>query len=189
MATPHRDPPHYTLLSKTPIPPKPSTSASSTLDDARIPLSHPTVIHYQYADDPPLHLVPQPSHTILVMDFDDGGTSVKSLSEDVVVVGVREDVAPGADVVKSDEASGVNPGMYVIETAVREPAGVAQRQSAAAGGQTDVVVDQAFIAQFKQRNEFLKKVVAYGSTTHQAKASDATISIPVPQVARESTKS
>lgn len=113
-----QDPPQYVLIASDGV----RGPASSTL-------AHPAIIHYQYADDAPVNIIPPPGgqHTILVMEFDEsdptGQPTVRSLSGDVVVSGIKVLEAPGATAARSPgtEGRGVNPNMYVIQTSVKTP--------------------------------------------------------------------
>ncbi|KAG8927444.1 hypothetical protein FRC01_007490 [Tulasnella sp. 417] len=112
-----QDPPQYVLIASDAV----RGPASSTL-------AHPAIIHYQYADDAPVNIIPQPGgqHTILVMEFDEadpmGRPTVRSLSEDVVVSGIKVSEAPGATARSpGTEGKSTNPNMYVIETSIKTP--------------------------------------------------------------------
>ncbi|KAG8915304.1 hypothetical protein FRC00_005830 [Tulasnella sp. 408] len=113
-----QDPPQYVLIASGAV----RGPASSTL-------AHPAIIHYQYADDAPVNIIPPPGgqHTILVMEFDEsdptGQPTVRSLSEDVVVSGIKVSEAPGATAARSPgtEGKSMNPNMYVIQTSIKTP--------------------------------------------------------------------
>lgn len=113
-----QDPPRYVLIASDAV----RGPASSTL-------SHPAIIHYQYADDPPVNVIPPlgGQHTVLVMEFDEsdpmGYPTVRSLSEDVVVSGIKVSEAPGATGARSPGTAGANTNssMYVIETSMKVP--------------------------------------------------------------------
>ncbi|KAG8990645.1 hypothetical protein FRB90_001688, partial [Tulasnella sp. 427] len=141
-----QDPPRYLLIASDAV----RGPASSTL-------SHPAIIHYQYADDPPVNVIPPPvgTHTVLVMEFDEsdpmGDPTVRSLSEDVVVSRAKVSEAPGATPARSSGTT-ANTHMYVIETSIKVPNPPPAVES----------VDQAFIAHFKHKNNDLRRVMAYG---------------------------
>lgn len=113
-------PPRYVLLSTTSL----STNGPSRSADVS-PFVHPASISYQYADDPPLQLLPLGLDTLIVMDVDeisvDSTPAVRSLSEGVVVTGVRVSEVPGASIAPSLALEDVaaNPNMYVIELSAR----------------------------------------------------------------------
>ncbi|KIO18810.1 hypothetical protein M407DRAFT_31524 [Tulasnella calospora MUT 4182] len=145
-----QDPPQYVLI-----------ASDAARGPASSTLAHPAIIHYQYADDAPVNVIPPPGgqHTILVMEFDESDPTaqptVRSLSEDVVVSGIKVSEAPGATAARppGTEGRSANPSMYVIETSVKIPSSLPETES----------VDQNFIAHFKQRNNDLRRVMAYGS--------------------------
>jgi hypothetical protein len=106
--------PEFVLVSQSPLPP-PQASSSSTGPPIAPSLIHP-LIHYHYADDPPLSLLPPVSGAqVLVMDFDPSSSNpprVQSLSEDVVVTGVQVTEAA------TEGREGTNSNMYLVETLV-----------------------------------------------------------------------
>lgn len=110
MTTPNDNlPPHYIILTQSQLSPSSSTRAEPTAQT----LVHP-IIHYHYADDPPLSLLPtNPNQSYIILDVDPADPSqtpiVNSISEDMVVVGVKVNDAPGAE---GDR----NARMYTIET-------------------------------------------------------------------------
>lgn len=110
-------PPRYVLLSSGG--PSNAYTASPLLGGS--PFAHPASIHYHYADDPPIQLLPPGNDTILVMDVDDiaSAPAVRSLSSDVVVTGVKVSQVPGVPSAAPDDMSS-NPNMYVIDLAGRE---------------------------------------------------------------------
>ena len=193
MSTSRLDPPQYVLISK----------AGSQTTNAET-LIHPTVIHYHYADDPPLPLVPI-GQTLLVMDFDDKDPNtlplVHSLSEDVAVTGVR--VSEAAGFVPPTDIP-VNPFMYVIETTQRDPPQRYVRPEVHQRPHILIlirhtqppVVDQAFIAQWRLqyaltcspcseadssiRNDRIRRVVDYGTPAMEAPLSPVPLSATSP---------
>lgn len=112
-------PPHYILVSQSNLPS--SSTPGAAVNDTAIPstLVFPT-IQYHYADDPPLALLPNNSKDAppyLVMDWDPnvapGDLVIRSLSDEVSVVGLKAFPAPGvSNAVEND----INPNMYVVET-------------------------------------------------------------------------
>lgn len=110
-------PPHYVILSQSNLPSASSSSAPSGPVPSSSTLVFPT-IHYHYADDPPLSLLPsKDAPPYLIMDWDPnvapGDTVVKSISDAITVVGTKVAPAPGvSDAVDHDR----NTNMFVIET-------------------------------------------------------------------------
>ncbi|EJF66629.1 hypothetical protein BD309DRAFT_949702 [Dichomitus squalens] len=142
------DPPYYVLISHSQSLNIPSVPTSTSL-------SHP-VIEYHYADDAPISLLPQyPGEHVLVLDYDPGrpGTpTVKSLSPDLVVSALKVADPPGASVA-GEPAITNNSNIYVIETIPKPP-----DNSAAEGDEQHV---HAVLAQFKQRNAVLRRILDY----------------------------
>jgi hypothetical protein len=107
-------PPYYILFSHSSIStatPAPSTS-----------LGHPT-IQYHYADDSPLSLLPQSAgEHVLVLDYDPASTpppTVKSISKNMVVTGLKVAEAPGAAAADEGDVKR-NDRMYIVETTICE---------------------------------------------------------------------
>src|SRR5689334_9290703 len=112
-------PPHYILVSQSQLPSTShDTSGPSSLCAST--LVHP-IIHYHYADDPPLSLLPSAEQTYLIMDWDpslpDNGMApaVRSISEDTAVVGLKVSESAGED------DGRLNSSMYVLETISNVP--------------------------------------------------------------------
>lgn len=101
-------PPHYVLLTQSTIP----SSSSAPGKEPVQKIVHP-IVHYHYADDPPLSIIPALDRSYIILDFDPDSPNpptVSSISGDTAVVGVKVTEAPGA-------ADGeLNPNMYLIET-------------------------------------------------------------------------
>ncbi|EJD55661.1 hypothetical protein AURDEDRAFT_179374 [Auricularia subglabra TFB-10046 SS5] len=127
-------PPYYVLAAVA----SPSTASSA--------LVHP-VIHYHYADDPPLSLSPSATRNTLIMDFDPENPSqpvVHSLSPALAVTGVRVSEAPGA----------VGDRMFIIDAIAAEPR---TTNESFGDGQSGA----ALLARFKQRNTLLRSALDY----------------------------
>jgi hypothetical protein len=117
-------PPHYILLSQTTLP---NSSLSGTGAQASSTTATPTLafpmIHYHYADDPPLSLIPSSKgketeqQQYIILDYDPGSPHapllVRSISDGLAVVGVKVTDAPGIGQGVDD---GRNTHMYVIDT-------------------------------------------------------------------------
>lgn len=108
-------PPHYILLSQSSIP-APSAPVSTATPTPT--LTFPS-IHYHYADDPPLSLLPPHDHQeqqYIILDYDPKAPSnlvVRSISDGLAVVAVKVTEAPGIAKGVDDDR---NTGMYIIET-------------------------------------------------------------------------
>lgn len=79
-------------------------------------LAHPT-IQYHYANDSPLALWPQhPNEHVLVLDYDPTTTktTLKSMSNDLAVVSLKVEEAPGAGAADADGTR--SDRMYIIQT-------------------------------------------------------------------------
>ncbi|KZT06893.1 uncharacterized protein LAESUDRAFT_812554, partial [Laetiporus sulphureus 93-53] len=135
------DPPYYVLVAHSSPLSNPAPTSSS--------LSHP-VIEYHYADDSPRALLPHyPGEHVLVIDYDPNrGSSptVKSLSADVAVTGLRITDAPGADELNR------NNKMYILETTAVPEERVEEN---------DCQSPQAVLTRFKQRNAILRRALEY----------------------------
>ena len=102
-------PPRYILVSHSSQSPNCSTPVKT--------LSHPH-IHYQYADDPPLSLLPtSPAEQVIVLDYDPSGRTsphAQSISGPAAVTGVKVTDAPGH--IPSGEDADWNDKMFVVHT-------------------------------------------------------------------------
>ena len=104
--------PTYILISESTL-----SSVNPSVDLAS--LVHP-VIHYRYADDPPI--VPQGDKTsLLVMEFDTSSPTtpiVSSLSPNLAVDNVTVSDAPGAGAISGSPANHTsnNNNLYIINT-------------------------------------------------------------------------
>ncbi|KAF8167927.1 hypothetical protein B0H34DRAFT_683674 [Crassisporium funariophilum] len=140
-------PPFYVLLAHSSLSSSPAGALSNTL-------GHPT-IQYHYTDDSPLSLLPNhPDEHVLILHHDPSSTAtstVQSISENLVVTGLRVEEAPGAALV--DEGETRNDKMFIIETTGNDrpmTASYGDRKSA-----------QAVLAQFKHRNDILRRALQY----------------------------
>lgn len=79
-------------------------------------LKHPA-IQYHYNDDSPLSLLPQhPNEQVLVLNYsDDAPPTAHSISEDLIVTGLRVEEAPGAAAASAEEGDSKNDRMFIIE--------------------------------------------------------------------------
>lgn len=104
-------PPYYILISHSSL----SSPNQGPLSNS---LGHP-IIQYHYSDDSPLSLLPQrPDECILVLDHDLQSSAlptVRSISENMVVTGLKVEEAPGAAVAVEADV-GKNDKMFIIET-------------------------------------------------------------------------
>ena len=102
-------PPRYILVSHSSQSPNCSAPVKT--------LSHPH-IHYQYADDPPLALLPSSSaEQVIVLDYDPSGRTsphAQSISGPAAVTGVKVTDAPGH--IPTGEDASSNDKMYVVHT-------------------------------------------------------------------------
>ncbi|CCM00950.1 uncharacterized protein FIBRA_02997 [Fibroporia radiculosa] len=149
MASPE-EPPYYVLISHNSLLNNVSVPASSSL-------AHPSVIQYHYADDSPHALLPQyPGEHILVLDYDPSKLTlptVKSLSSDLAVSGLRVTDAPGAGA--ADDEPKRNDKMYILETtAVLEEKCISVEDN-------DNPSPHSILARFKQRNTILRRALQY----------------------------
>lgn len=103
-------PPTYVLISESAL-----SNTNYTADFTT--LVHP-VIHYHYADDPPI--CPQGTKSnLLVMDYDPASTelpAVSSLTPSLAVDDVTVSDAPGASSTLSSTSLPVNSNLYIIRT-------------------------------------------------------------------------
>jgi hypothetical protein len=104
-------PPYYVFVANSSLLATQSTPPSSLL-------SHPN-IQYHYLDDSPLTLLPQsPDEHVLVLDYDPANITaptVKSISNNIAVTGIKVTDAPGAGVVHSNDAPSKNDKLYIIQ--------------------------------------------------------------------------
>ncbi|KAI0757074.1 hypothetical protein C8Q80DRAFT_1131881 [Daedaleopsis nitida] len=139
------DPPYYVLISH-------SQSLAGSVP-ASSSLCHP-IIEYHYADDPPASLLPQhPTEHVLVLDYESAQSgvaapTVKSLSPDLIVSGLKVTDAPGAAV--AGEPALRNNSIYVIETTIRS--------TAIPNGDDDEQPVHAVLSRFKQRSVVISNV-------------------------------
>ncbi|KAF4623866.1 hypothetical protein D9613_001959 [Agrocybe pediades] len=155
-------PPFYVLLAHSSLSSAPSAALSNTL-------GHP-VIQYHYADDSPLSLLPtHPDEHILVLNYSNDGPkpTVQSISPTLSVVGLKTEEAPGASV--ADETGTRNDTMFIIETS--------DNDHLLSSSHGDRKSGHAIIAQFKHRNQVLRKALQYPND--QGKASSATAQPPI----------
>lgn len=103
---------HYSILNNTAV----SGPGPSTV------LGHP-VIQYHYADDSPLALLPKTADEhVLVIEYDSemsgssNGPSIKSISRNLAVTGVKLSEAPGATAAHDELGISRNDKMYILET-------------------------------------------------------------------------
>ncbi|PCH33573.1 hypothetical protein WOLCODRAFT_93757 [Wolfiporia cocos MD-104 SS10] len=157
------DPPYYILVSHDSPPSIPSAAPSTSL-------SHPT-IEYHYADDSPHSLLPRyPGEQIIVLDYDPtkGPTpTIKSLSKDLAVTGLRIADAPGAGVTAEDPR---NNKMYILEamTLPEETRDEEDHQS-----------PHTILARFRQRNAILRSALEYpGSLQNGQQPTETTLQDP-----------
>ncbi|OBZ79214.1 hypothetical protein A0H81_00717 [Grifola frondosa] len=143
------EPPYFILIAH-----NQSTNISAT--PASTSLSHPT-IQYHYADDDPRALLPQfPGEHVLVLDYDSAKSpspTLKSLSADLAVTGLKVCDAPGAGVVEEECAR--NDKMYVLETTTLPEENV---------DEDDLQSPHGILAHFKERNTVLRHVLEYRSS-------------------------
>ncbi|KAJ3505098.1 hypothetical protein NLJ89_g7593 [Agrocybe chaxingu] len=157
-------PPFYVLLAHSTLSNLPAGAPSNTL-------GHP-VIQYHYSDDAPLSLLPnQPGEHVLVLNYDPQSAppTVQSISDNVVVTGLRLEEAPGA---AADE-SGVqrNDTMFIIETTGND--------NAMSASQGDRKSAQAILSHFKHRNAILRRALDYPANVEDNLASPDTSAQPL----------
>jgi len=107
------DPPFYVLLAQSPL----SNVSTGALSNT---LAHP-IIQYHYADDSPLSILPtQPNESVLVLNYDPKSAppTVQSITNNLVVNGLRVEEAPGA--AADDSKKHRNISMFVIETTIND---------------------------------------------------------------------
>ncbi len=106
-------PPFYVLLAQSPL----SNVSAGALSNT---LAHPT-IQYHYADDFPLSILPtHPNESVLVLSHDPESAqpTVQSISNNLVVNGLRVEEAPGA--AADDSKTHRNISMFIIETTIND---------------------------------------------------------------------
>ncbi|KAL0950953.1 hypothetical protein HGRIS_007705 [Hohenbuehelia grisea] len=144
-------PPYYILFSHNSF----SGAANTTAVPQSATLGHPTV-QYHHTDDSPHALLPKSSDEhVLILEHDPSSPStpsVKSISQDMIVTGLKVTDAPGA---AADEGGPPkNDRMYIIETIMTDDrpmdASSTERRS-----------PQAILSQFKQRNVALRRAFQY----------------------------
>ncbi|KAL4243481.1 hypothetical protein ABKN59_001154 [Abortiporus biennis] len=143
------EPPFYILVAHSPLLNNLSSGPSATT------FSHPQ-IEYQYADDSPRNLLPQyPGEHVLVLNFEptnNHGSTVKSMSKDLAVIGLKVAEAPGAGI--SDSQS-KNDKMYIIDTTTF---------SEETFDEDEYQSPQIILTKFKQRNVVLRRALDYPQT-------------------------
>ncbi|KAF8342811.1 uncharacterized protein EI90DRAFT_2988029 [Cantharellus anzutake] len=153
-SVPESLPPHYVLVSQGSLP----ASTTGVVGAPNTPAPRLTfpIIHYHYADDPPLSLMPSKDHEnqpYIILDCDPTSCQlpvVRSVSEGLAVTGIKVTEAPG--VIKGVEVDR-NPNMFVIE-AVSTNSSHRPSSNAASEAQNDWFLDPSgAIARFKQRRE------------------------------------
>jgi len=143
-------PPYYILISHSSL----SSPNQGPLSNS---LGHPN-IQYHYSDDSPLSLLPQhPEECVVVLDHDPQSSApptVRSISETVVVTGLKVEEAPGAAAAVEDDA-GKNDRMFIIETT--------NDVRALSASQEDRKSARATLALFKRRNETLRRALLHSN--------------------------
>ncbi|KAG8936616.1 hypothetical protein FRC02_000609 [Tulasnella sp. 418] len=152
-------PPFYILVSDKTI--APAAPGLNPIPAGPSALVHPASVHYHYADDPPMHLLPPSNETFLVIDYDPSSSeppTAHSLSDDVVVTGLKvtEGPTPASASPSGFRDMDLNGNMYVIETMSRS---ASKRKTT----KQDAVDPTAVIANFQSRNEQLRKALEYGA--------------------------
>ncbi|KAF9478050.1 hypothetical protein BDN70DRAFT_836867 [Pholiota conissans] len=140
------NPPFYVLVAQSTVSNIPAGALSNNL-------SHP-VINYHYADDSPLSILPtHPDGHVLVMNYDRDSIqpTVQSISADLSVTGLKLAEAPGAAL--ADPAGTTNNVMFIIETTSDD------RSMTGSNGERKAA--QAVLAQFKHRNNVLRRALQY----------------------------
>ncbi|KAF9535848.1 hypothetical protein CPB83DRAFT_901514 [Crepidotus variabilis] len=138
------NPPCYVLL------------AHSSSTTAPVTLVHP-IIQYHYADDSPLSVLPtQADEHVLVLNHNPTTDSavVQSISSSLVVTGLKVEEAPGAAV--DDTVNLKNNSMFIIETTSSDHSVHLSNSDR-----------QSTLANFRQRNALLHKVLEYPSKTSE----------------------
>ncbi|KAF8507058.1 hypothetical protein F5888DRAFT_1936375 [Russula emetica] len=142
--------PYYVLVS-----PSSQTQSSAATGSTTPVLNHP-VLQYHYANDSPLSLLPRsPNEHVLVVDYDPltpQCTRAQSISGSSAVTGTKVTEAPGAG--SAEGSAGWCNSMFVLETTTfdsRVP--------------TDEGDPRTVLAQYKQNNAIIQKVLDYETTT------------------------
>ena len=113
-SAPESFPPHYIFVSQGNLPAAGGAGQSALT----APMLTFPIIHYHYADDPPLSLIPskdRDNQPHIILDYDPASGQpavVRSVSEGLAVTGIKVTDAPG--VIKG-VATDKNPSMFVIE--------------------------------------------------------------------------
>ncbi|RXW18243.1 hypothetical protein EST38_g7612 [Candolleomyces aberdarensis] len=118
-------------------------------------LRHPA-IQYHYADDPPLTVLPEhPGEHVLVLNYDDPVPTAQSVSDSLIVTGLKVEEAPGAAAASAEENDGKNDRMFIIETLrdERPPTPPHEERKSA----------NAILTQFKRRNQMIRDALRYPS--------------------------
>ncbi|KXN89859.1 hypothetical protein AN958_04863 [Leucoagaricus sp. SymC.cos] len=163
LPTPQALPPYYVLVSHSSVNNAAPGAPSSNF-------SHP-IIQYQYQDDSAIPLLPQhPDEHVLVLDYDPSSQktpTVKSVSRNLVVTGLKVDEAPGAIL-----TDGKNTHMFVIETTSDDHAQnspVTERKS-----------PHVVLAEFKHRNAILRRALTYPEGLPSLEEIEEPVSAPQP---------
>ncbi|KZP12032.1 hypothetical protein FIBSPDRAFT_799455 [Athelia psychrophila] len=156
MATTTTDsPPYYILVSQ--------SALAGGNGSPPITLGHPS-IQYHYADDSPLALLPQSADEhVLILDHcaSDRVPTMKSISRDLAVTGIRVSEAPGAKAAHDELKIKQNDKMYILETCSTTEADRAVEDAS----QSDLQSVQSILSRFKQRNGVLHGVLDYPDTS------------------------
>lgn len=161
-SAPESFPPHYIFVSQGSLPAA-GGAGQSTLT---APVLTFPIIHYHYADDPPLSLIPskdRDNQPHIILDYDPASGQppvVRSVSEGLAVTGIKVTDAPG--VIKG-VAKDKNPNMFVIE-AVSTSTTHRPGNNVSSEAQNDWLLDPSgTISRFKQRNTILREALEYQS--------------------------
>ncbi|KAJ3508877.1 hypothetical protein NMY22_g16478 [Coprinellus aureogranulatus] len=132
-------------------------------------LRHPA-IQYHHSDDSPLSLLPQhPDEHVLVLNYsDDAPPTAHSISEHLIVTGLRVEEAPGAAAASAEEGDERNDRMFIIEAMRddRAPSPPQERKSAS-----------ALLAQFKRRNQMIRDALRYPSDLNPTSVADLSTAV------------
>ncbi|KAI5122585.1 hypothetical protein M0805_004801 [Coniferiporia weirii] len=147
------EPPFYLLLQHAPL-----AHTNNSPSSAPAVYSHP-LVEYHFADDPPSALLPSSAaESVVVLDYDscDFPPVVQSLHASFAIVGVKVTDAPGAAAAVSRPGDEVlprrNDKMFIIET-------IANGGDSVNESLYELDNPQITLAQFKERNEVLRKVL------------------------------
>ncbi|PPQ89608.1 hypothetical protein CVT25_012353 [Psilocybe cyanescens] len=158
MSDPVANPPFYVFFAHSSLSNPLTAALSSTL-------GHP-VIHYHYADDSPLSLLPNHSDEhVLILSYDGNSSkpTVQSISEKLSVVGLRLEEAPGA-AAEDETGTRNNTIMYLYCLMLRHSNGDSSPMSASHGDRKSV---HDVLAQYKHRNTVLRKAFQYPANEAQ----------------------